>query len=170
MQMRAAAIQQWILILGLAGLLAQSSVAQTTLVSTGAVWKYLDDGSDQGTVWQGLLFDDSGWAAGAAQFGYGDGDEATIVNGGPPDSRFITTYFRHAFMLTNASDYSSLTVRLLRDAGGVVYLNGTEVFRSNLPTNDLSYTTLALDPVPPLDHSTNFYVQAVDPGLLLLGS
>lgn len=27
----------------------------------GAVWKYLDDGSNQGDVWRGFAFNDSGW-------------------------------------------------------------------------------------------------------------
>jgi len=95
--MSAAVIQKWILVLGWAALVAQFCPAQTTLVSTGSVWKYLDNGSDQGTAWQGPLFDDSSWASGPAQLGYGDGDEATVVNGGPATNRFITTYFRHAF-------------------------------------------------------------------------
>src|SRR6266446_10118903 len=60
--MSAAVIQKWILALalalGLAGLVAQVSPAQTTLVSTGSVWKYLDNGSDQASAWQGLLFND----------------------------------------------------------------------------------------------------------------
>ena len=93
--MRATVIKQWILILGSAGLLFQFSPAQTILVSTGSVWKYLDDGSDQGSAWQALLFDDSAWASGPAQLGYGDGDEATVINGGPATNRLITTYFRH---------------------------------------------------------------------------
>ena len=31
----------------------------------------------------------------------------------------------------------------MRDDGAVVYLNGTEVFRSNMPTGTITYTTLA---------------------------
>jgi hypothetical protein len=139
------------------------------LVSTGAVWKYLDDGSDQGTVWQGLLFNDSAWAAGPAQLGYGDGDEATVVNGGPPNNRFVTTYFRNSFLVDDLLGYTNLAIRLLRGAGGVVYLNGTPIFRSNMPTNDITYTTLALGAVQPVDQSTNFYARAVDPSLLLFG-
>jgi hypothetical protein len=43
--------------------------AQTTLISTGAVWKYLSDGSDQGTAWRDLVFDDTAWPSGPAQIG-----------------------------------------------------------------------------------------------------
>ncbi|NOQ21507.1 MAG: hypothetical protein GQ565_02495, partial [Candidatus Aegiribacteria sp.] len=52
---------------------------QTTLVNPGADWKYLDDGSDQGTSWREVGFNDTLWTAGPAQLGYGDGDEATII-------------------------------------------------------------------------------------------
>src|SRR5438132_390125 len=113
--MRAVVMHQWILAFGLAVLGAPLSQAQTTLVSTGSVWKYLDNGSDQGVAWQGLLFDDTAWAAGPAQLGYGDGDEATIVNGGPETNRFITTYFRRSFLVTNPLAYTNLVVQLLRD-------------------------------------------------------
>src|SRR5207248_8170135 len=139
------------------------------LVSTGSVWKYLDNGSDQGVAWQGLLFDDTAWAAGPAQLGYGDGDEATIVNGGLETNRFITTYFRRSFLVTNPLAYTNLVVQLLRDDGALVYLNGTEVFRSNMPTNQIDYTTLALISVAAMDETTNFYAKAVSPGLLVPG-
>src|SRR5580765_5665592 len=163
--MRSALMQPWILTWFLVVLFAQLSPAQTTLVSTGSVWKYLDNGSDQGASWQGLLFDDSLWASGPAELGYGDGDEATVVNAGPATNRFITTYFRHSFVVDPVA-YTNLAVRLLRDDGAVVYLNGTEILRSNMPTNDIDYTTLALVSVPAFDESTNFYAQVVDPGLM----
>jgi hypothetical protein len=114
------------------------------LVSTGSVWRYLDNGSDQGTAWRANLFDDSAWQAGPAQLGYGDGDEATVVSyGSNSDYKFITTYFRKTFYVTNNVALTNLAVRLLRDDGGVVYLNGTEVFRSNMPEGAITNNTLA---------------------------
>lgn len=68
------------------------------LVHFGSVWRYLDDGSDQGTNWVARGFDDSSWARGPARLGYGNGDEATIVGYGPSSSsKYHTTYFRHTF-------------------------------------------------------------------------
>jgi len=120
-----------------------------TLVPKGATWKYLDDGSDQGFFWHSPAFDDSSWASGPAQLGYGDGDEATVVSyGSNPWKRHITTYFRHSFGVTDASSFSGLTLRLLRDDGAVVYLNGVEVFRSNMPSGTITYTTLASSATP----------------------
>src|SRR6185295_3827599 len=126
-------------------LAAPSARAADTLVSTGAVWKYLDNGSNQGTNWQRIEFDDRTWTNGPAQLGFGDSDERTTINGGPSTNRFLTIYFWRPFVLTDASLYTNLIVRLLRDDGGVVYLNGTEVFRSNMTNSGpITYTNLAL--------------------------
>ena len=55
----------------------------TTLIANGSSWKYLDDGSNQGTAWRGGTFNDATWASGNAELGYGDGDEATVVSDVP---------------------------------------------------------------------------------------
>ena len=78
------------------------------------------------------------------ELGYGDGDEATIVSYGLSSSaKYITTYFRLAFNVPDPSLYAGLTINLLRDDGAVVYLNGQEVRRDNLPSGAITYTTLA---------------------------
>jgi len=123
----------------------------TVLIPAGANWKYLDDGSDQGSTWRELGFNDSGWSNGVAELGYGDAadgyPEATVVGYGPdPNDKYITTYFRHAFNVTNPESYPNLVLRVLRDDGVVVFLNGTEIFRDNMPeTGLIDYRTLALD-------------------------
>src|SRR5678816_4108866 len=93
------------------------------LVPAGSVWKYLDNGTDQGTAWLDPSFNDGTWPSGPAQLGYGDGDEATVVSSGPnPTTKNITTYFRHSFEVANASSFFNLTARLLEDDGAVVYV------------------------------------------------
>jgi len=121
------------------------------LVPEGALWSYLDDGSDQGTAWREPDFvPQEPWAEGEAQLGYGDGDETTVVGyidtdpntSGP--QRNYTTYFRRSFEITDASQYAQLTVRILRDDGAVVYLNGHELLRSNIQEGiEVDYQTRA---------------------------
>src|SRR6185503_19444915 len=78
-----------------AGRQAALSAAPEVLVSMGSVWKYRDEGTDQGTAWQAPGFDDSAWKSGPAQLGYGEGDEATLIAYGPdPNNKRVTTYFR----------------------------------------------------------------------------
>lgn len=119
------------------------AIAQT-LVPSNSVWKFLDNGSNQGTNWVTADFDDSGWTNGPAQLGYGDGDEATVLNyGGDPNNKYTTTYFRHAFAVSNAAAYAGLVLRVQRDDGAVVYLNGLEAGRLNMPAGPITSTTFA---------------------------
>src|SRR5258705_10819606 len=115
-----------------------------TQVNTGALWKYHDNGSNQGTAWRATNFNDASWATGNAELGYGDGDEATVVSyGSNASNKYVTTYFRKSFTVSNPSDYLSMTLDLIRDDGAVIYINGTEVYRNNMPTGTISYTTFA---------------------------
>src|SRR4030042_4464 len=144
------------------------------LISRGAVWRYKDDGSDQGTAWRGLNFNDNSWAAGPAQLGYGDNDEATVVGYGPNSgSKYPTTYFRHVFYVEDASDFTELSLGIVRDDGAVVYINGLEATpRINMPSGNIDYLTWAEGagvPVGGADEST-FYMYDIDPDILVDGT
>ena len=118
--------------------------AGETLLPRGSAWSYLDDGSDQGTAWRFPGFDDSSWNVGLAELGYGDGDEVTEVSfGADEDEKFITTWFRTEFTILNPADWTALELLLKRDDGAVVYLNGTEVRRDNLPSGEIDFETEA---------------------------
>ena len=128
----------------------------TTLVATGSVWKYLDNGSNQGTNWSQTWYDDSPWAMGPAELGYNN-QPATVVGWGPdPSNRYITTYFRHWFYVPSDAVYTNFNFGLKRDDGAVVYLNGVEMFRSNMPTGAVTYLTLAASAVVLNDEETFF--------------
>ncbi|MFZ8836522.1 MAG: CotH kinase family protein [Flavobacteriales bacterium] len=124
-----------------------SQVANIAWVAEGSAWKYNDSGNDLGTAWRLPDYDDTSWAAGNAELGYGDGDETTVVSyGGDPDNKFTTTYFRHSFD-PGVSETTEVTAffQLRRDDGAVVYLNGEEVFRSNMPDGDIAFDTFSVD-------------------------
>ncbi len=116
-----------------------------TLVASGSSWRFLDDGSDQGTAWTGLFFDDTPWREGAGQLGYGEGDEVTLVGYGPDaGGKYTTTYFRHRFHFgDDPGRVSGLILDLVRDDGAVVYLNQREIFRVGLPSGPVLYSTFA---------------------------
>jgi hypothetical protein len=143
--------------------------AQDVLVPAGAVWRYLDDGSDQGTAWRAPAFDDSGWASGPAQLGYGDGDEATVIASGPAGNHFITSYFRHEFTVASPGAYVTGLVRLVRDDGALVWLNGVEIARSNLPAGPIAWNTHAPIAVGGAEESA-FFSYSFSPALLASGA
>src|SRR5439155_17877399 len=141
----------------------------TTLISTGSVWKYLDDGSDQGTVWKGTGFTDSTWASGPAQLGFGDGDEATVLRQtNSSGATNITYYFRRSFNVEDPVILTNLLLRVLRDDGVVAYLNGTEIYRNNMPSGSVNYQTLASSAAS--DDGTVFFPSNPSASLLAAGA
>ena len=148
------------------------ALSATLLVPRGSAWRYLDNGSNQGTAWRATAFADTAWKMGAAQLGYGDGDESTVIGyGGNPNAKFITSYFRKSFVVTQPEQYTQLTLNLLRDDGAVVYLNGIEIYRSNMPAGAIAYQTLASTNTP--DETTWFQTTvnaAANPALIVQGT
>ena len=120
----------------------------TAFISRGAQWKYRDLASDPGTTWKNTNYNDSAWPAGPAQLGFSGGDEddeATLI----ADNNQLTSYFRRTFTVDDPAAFASLSMWMLRDDGGVVHLNGREVFRSpNLPAfpTAISYNTTTAAP------------------------
>ncbi len=144
-------------------------VTSNTLVPTGAVWRYLDDGSDPGTAWHDATFDDTAWKPGPAQLGYGDGDEATVVSyGSSANSKHLTTWFRRSFVVEDAALVTSLTARVLRDDGAIAYLNGVEFFRNNMPAGAVNHLTPASAACA--DDGTLFFSTNINPALLISGT
>lgn len=139
-----------------------------TLIAPGAVWRYDDTGTDQGTAWRGAAFDDSAWDSGPAQLGYGQGDERTAVSYGTNAAvKHTTTWFRKQFTLDAAVPLRNCLLRLAFNDGAAVYLNGTEVFRRNLAP-DAPFNQIATAPNNELQ---NFWHNvAVNPALLLPGA
>jgi len=158
-----------VIALSLFGLIFQTAPAVAaidTLIGTNSIWKYLDDGSDQGTNWITPSFNDASWLSGPGQLGYGDGDEATIVGFGPDQSnKYTTTYFRHAFNVVNPASYAVVQLRVIRDDGVVIYLNGREIFRSNLPPGPIDFATFAAN----ASDETAFLSANIPPALLASG-
>ncbi|NCG27890.1 MAG: hypothetical protein GWP42_10165 [Verrucomicrobiales bacterium] len=122
-------------------------------IKNGHVWKYLDDGSNQGDSWFGRNFDDSQWPSGPSELGYSEGDEATLISyidsdDAPGTQRNATTYFRTSVNLPEPSAYSFFILKLKYDDAAAVYANGSEIIRTkNLPA-DAGYDTYATSGTP----------------------
>jgi hypothetical protein len=124
--------------------------AAISLIGQGSTWRYFDTGTNVDATWQSPSYDDSTWLAGNAPLGYGD-PVTTIVRCGPSPTcmtnNHMTTYFRREFALSNAASTASLTVNLRRDDGAVIYINGVELLRDNMPAAPalISPTTPAIN-------------------------
>jgi hypothetical protein len=145
-------------------------LATVSLVPMGAQWRYYDRGDLAGLGWRQPSFSDASWVAGAAPLGYGDDNMVTTVSfGGVATNKFTTTWFRHSFVVDDPTGFQTVTLGLIRDDGAAVFLNGREVFRSNLPTGTLSPATRALASVGGSEETAVFETD-LDPALILQGT
>ncbi|MFF2889514.1 S-layer homology domain-containing protein [Paenibacillus sp. NPDC057967] len=121
------------------------------LLPKNSVWKYLDNGSDQGTAWRAVSFDDAAWNAGPAPLGYPASDATTLFGsmktvvsfGGDSSKKHRTTYYRTTFQVEDLTLITKLFGQFGVDDGVVLYANGVEVYRFNMPEGEPDYQTLS---------------------------
>lgn len=125
-------------------LISMKLMSATTVIQYVSEWKYLDNGSNQGTAWKSNIFNDSSWKTGSSLFGYGiTGANTTISYGANATGKYITTYFRKAFTIKDFATFSSFTGKVKFDDGIVIYLNGKQVYRNGMPGDAIAFNTLA---------------------------
>ena len=115
------------------------------LIALGSKWRYQDHGLDLGTQWRQAAYDDSKWPEGEAQLGYGEKDEKTELKFGPDDKKkHVTAYFRHSFEAPKDATLEELKLEIIADDGAVIYLNGVEIGRQDMPDGEIKFDTLAV--------------------------
>ena len=121
-----------------------TTIPPTVLIEKGSSWKFLDNGSNQGTSWKDNSFDNTTWVSNIAPLGYGDPCKTTVSFGPSSTNKYTTTYFTKDITI---ADITALTTDLefgiRRDDGFVLYVNGVEVVRNNMPTGTINNTTFA---------------------------
>jgi len=91
------------------------------------------------------------------------------VSYGPSsNNKYITTYFRKKINLASISNITGLELSLIRDDGAVVYLNGVEVYRNNLPSGTINYNTFASTYIDGNNEST-YLVTNISSSALVVG-
>ncbi|MEZ6115276.1 MAG: LysM domain-containing protein [Pirellulaceae bacterium] len=119
---------------------------ESQLIAADATWKYWDAKETPGEKWHSQDFDDQDWKSGPAPLGYGDGRIATNIEfGGDANEKNLVAFFRYKFKRPEAADeMAKIAGKLSADDGAVVYLNGTEVYRYNLPEGNIEPNTTAV--------------------------
>ncbi|HWN95248.1 MAG TPA: LamG-like jellyroll fold domain-containing protein, partial [Methylomirabilota bacterium] len=109
-----------------------SVIGTNTIITFSNVWRYEQSGTDLGTTWRAPGYDDSAWLVGNGLF------YNTAANLPAPKNTLLalgpnTHYFRTTFVYTGTPAIFSMSLRHIVDDGVVLYLNGAEISRFNLP-------------------------------------
>ncbi|MEP0842236.1 MAG: lamin tail domain-containing protein [Phycisphaerae bacterium] len=137
------------------------------LIPRGSVWSYLDTGTPPPADWTEPGFDEQGWKSGKARLGYGGDGEVTTLSYGPnANNKYITYWFRHSFDVGDTSAFTNLKVRIARDDGAVVYVNGPKAFGSNMP-EVFGPNTPASSLVNTTTAEQTYYEYDVNPSMLI---
>jgi hypothetical protein len=144
--------------------------SDSTFIGKEQIWKYSDTGTDPGTSWRNTDFSDTSWKSGQAELGYGEDDEKTVISFGPSSSnKYITSYFRKRFVLNNKEKVTAMTMLLKCDDGAVVYLNGHEICRYNMPAGTINNTTTATNSISGSDEN-DFHTYPLENTYLVNGN
>ena len=130
-----------------------------TAIFASDEWKYIVPDAEPQSNWNEISFDDETWGSSQGGFGYGDGDDGTVIEPA------ISVYFRKSF---NVSDKSKLSCAILSadyDDGYIAYVNGIEISRSqNLPE---AGTFVSFNETTYYDHEASLYNEGMPDNIFL---
>ena len=118
----------------------------TTLISAGAAWSYLYDGTAPDEDWTTPEFDDSDWTTGQAPLGWGHSDLGTELTTTVTPTPLVS-FHRRTFDIDDASVIETLELTTRADDGIVIHINGTEVARQHVDDGPVDANTYANTPV-----------------------
>lgn len=109
-----------------------------TIVYENDTWRYLVPTSNVPSNWNTLAFNDASWQTGSGGFGFGDGDDNTII------PQTVSCFQRIVFNVVDIAALDALVFNIDYDDAFVAYINGVEIGRDNITiAGQPSYNLLA---------------------------
>ena len=123
-------------------------IPPATLVKFDDIWRYRLGTNAPQANWKTAIDTDldATWASGPGGFGYGDGDDNTVLT--TMSNRFTTVYIRKTFELPAGTDLNrTLSLIMDWDDGFIAWLDGVEIARSpNAPAGEPPHTAISNPP------------------------
>ena len=127
------------------GWTSNTSTTKKTIFASGSTWKYYDKGSLDGKNWTSSSYSDTSWSSGEAIIGYDYNNQHPDIVTETEGNR-TCYYFRKIFTLDSTpAPTDEFTLDYIIDDGMVVYVNGVEAGRYNMPSGTPSYSTFATE-------------------------
>jgi hypothetical protein len=127
-----------------------SSTVLNAFLDEKTEWRYYYQNHQPENIenlkWNEAGYYDGNWASGSGCFGYGSREytNTVVLDYGPDgDNKYITSYFRTTIDLGNLNEVDEIKATVIYDDGFVLYINGQEVKRENLPTGEITYESMS---------------------------
>ncbi|MBL4905138.1 MAG: hypothetical protein JKZ00_03820 [Flavobacteriaceae bacterium] len=144
--------------------LSNISFSQEKIIKQGDLWLYYDAGYLKSN-WAATTLNIANWKQGKTPIGYGDSKIITEISYGDNKAeKHITKYFKRMIILEDPLKYIAYELKFQRDDGIVLYLNGQEIYRDNLPDGVITGQTRASNIVQSSAESTyhSFVIDSKD--------
>lgn len=139
-------------------------------VTSPSDWKWRFDSAPLPAGWNQASFDDSSWSSGSSVLGFNTTGVGTDISVGAPTPRPLSAQFRTRFTVTDPSTVENGTLSVIANDGVIVYVNGTEIGRANLPAGTIGQSTYSTAAPRSAAAATNRYTFPVPRSLLVDGS
>ncbi len=134
-----------------------NSIPAAEILPYGSSWRYSLGLSEASTpdaaAWRKAGFDDSKWSSGSAPIGYANppnsAPEFTLASLVPSsqDGGYSCVFVRGSFVARAPSAGNVFTVNINIDDGCIIWINGSEVGRYNVPDGNLAYNQWAVSAI-----------------------
>lgn len=117
------------------------ATSESTLVPEGSAWRFWrgrSEPSSPTTAWRQPEFTDASWETGTLPIGYDPG-LAIATRLDDMRGQYASVYLRRSFAVAEPEAISALRLEAVYDDGFRVWINGQEVFSSNLPLGDVPF-------------------------------
>ena len=119
------------------------SNCQEILIQNGDIWSYFDNGYLKNNWYEKQNYPD--WKTGESPLGYGDRIVTTKISYGEDrDNKEIIKYFTKKITIKDVSKFKGFEFKLQRDDGAIIYVNGKELYRDNMPDGHITNGTKSL--------------------------
>ena len=140
----------------------QVALDKLTLIEPGRVWRWLPGNERISDKWRDVDFDDSTWFLRKLDLGWVEPPEQKGHGAAAP-----SYYFRYTFDVEDPEFFRNLFLRIKRSDAAAVYLNGKQIYSSNLP-EDANARTFAREAAGKLERDI-YFLEKVDPAALRKG-
>ena len=115
--------------------------AGTVMVAPASTWSYRYEAGAPPAAWNTRGYDISAWKTGTSPLGWGQSTLGTALTA--VDPKPLSSYYRRSFTVADPSKISALEFITRADDGIILYLNGAELTRVNLPAGAVEFDTYA---------------------------